>query len=152
MPRKQTTTSQQVFDRRNSSLRKQFGRRLQAVMHERNMSQSDLTRLVFGDNSKRPTVNKWINGISLPNTESIALLAKALDVEPTDLLPFNIEAMPNVHEAIGIFIYELPGQPGLTGVAINKVIASEDAQKVLEFFTKLSQDATAKAKPKRKSA
>lgn len=143
-------TSSSLYGQRSEAARKQFGRHLRRLMIERNLSQSDLARIALekGDD-QRYMVSKWLNGKSLPSTESLGRLAKALDLEPSDLLPFELQASQG-SDVIGITFYDLPDHPGMMGVSVNKIIPVKDAEKVLAFFHEL--DVKPKAKPKRKHA
>lgn len=72
--------------------RQEFARRLRALMRDRNMSQSDLARKIYGEDKKggaknRYRIESYYNGRNVPRAESLAQLSKALGVEPDDLVP-----------------------------------------------------------------
>lgn len=70
----------------------EFGRRLQRLMVERNLNQSDLARkakafLPTGAKFGRDSISVYIAGKSLPRPTQLEAICKALNCEPADLLP-----------------------------------------------------------------
>lgn len=61
-----------------------FGRRLYRLMLDKNMTQSDLSRLA---GLSRMRISSYVRGQSLPTPLFLKKLSEALGVEPTDLLP-----------------------------------------------------------------
>jgi transcriptional regulator with XRE-family HTH domain len=69
--------------------KQEFGRRVYRLMIEKGWNQSELARQA---GLTRDAISKYINGLSLPAPQSLEGLAKALDVEPTELLPNYVES------------------------------------------------------------
>lgn len=136
MTRRLETTSENpddMFGRRNAAMRKQFGIRLRSIMQQKNLSQSDLTRELYGDDSKRPMVSKWLKGVTFPSTQSLGLLAEVLDIEPSELLPVEMRAAQHSANFLGISFYNV-SDPDQQGVSINMLIKRSDMLKVASIF------------------
>lgn len=75
----------------DEAVRREFSRRLQDLMHQRGMNGSDLARAAakhmpdkkFG----KDMVSRYLRGLTKPYPVSLKAIAKALGVEPSDLMP-----------------------------------------------------------------
>lgn len=70
----------------------EFGRRLQRAMNAVGLTQSELARRAQtlapdGMRIARDNISTYINGRAMPNPARLAVIAKALGVEPATLLP-----------------------------------------------------------------
>lgn len=76
-------------------IQKKFSTRLNGLMNERNLSQSDVVRLIepiashYNVNIYRSMVCRWCNGETMPKQNSLLALSKALGVNPTWLLGYD---------------------------------------------------------------
>lgn len=76
-------------------IQKKFSTRLNGLMNERNLSQSDVFRLIepiashYNVNIYRSMVCRWCNGETMPKQNSLLALSKALGVNPTWLLGYD---------------------------------------------------------------
>ena len=68
-----------------------FGRRLQRAMIEKGWNQSELARRATGHMANgevtRDAISKYINGVTLPGPDRLQAIAKALHMQPADILP-----------------------------------------------------------------
>lgn len=70
----------------------EFAKRLSKAIADKGMTQSELARragdyLVGGRKLGRDSISHYINGVSFPSQARVNAMAKALGMEPTDLLP-----------------------------------------------------------------
>lgn len=91
-------TLQNTREPAEQSVYAEFGRRLQARMIELGWNQSELARRAtacmakgIGATSRkefiRDRISHYVRGIRMPRPEGLAVLAKALGVQPADLVP-----------------------------------------------------------------
>jgi transcriptional regulator with XRE-family HTH domain len=71
---------------------REFSRNLYGAMRAKNLRASDLARLVWGAHPNgsarnRDRISVYLNGKALPERENLEAIARALDVEPNELLP-----------------------------------------------------------------
>jgi transcriptional regulator with XRE-family HTH domain len=71
---------------------RQFARKLYSAMRAKDLRASDLARLVWGEHPdgsarNRDRISVYINGKALPERENLEAIARALDVDPEELLP-----------------------------------------------------------------
>lgn len=76
-----------------------FGKRLQQLMDERELTQSDLAAKIWGRYTNtegkhvargRDRISVWIRGKSIADSANLAKLAKALDVKVSDIAPTSL--------------------------------------------------------------
>ena len=72
--------------------RKEFGRRLQKLLDQKDMNQSDLARLVWGTTKggyakNRDRISVYLRGLQWPNPRTMQKIATALSVQINDLAP-----------------------------------------------------------------
>lgn len=81
---------------RASAAAANFSARLRAIMKKKGLNQSQVAVAMNGREISsegknvakgRDRVHDWFHGLGLPNHDNLILLAKALDVEPRELLP-----------------------------------------------------------------
>lgn len=75
-----------------TAIKRAFAKRLQGLLDEKGLNQSDLARaaakhLPKGKTFGRYSINQYCNGKTLPRGEHLNAMAAALGVEPSDLLP-----------------------------------------------------------------
>jgi hypothetical protein len=86
------TDRSRAIPRVSESLKKEFGRRIEAMASERGMHQVDVAReatkyMPAGREIGRDAVSHYFRGVSLPLGYRLAALCKALECEPEDLIP-----------------------------------------------------------------
>jgi transcriptional regulator with XRE-family HTH domain len=87
-----TRTSLKNLDQKT---REEWGRHLHRMMKNRGMSQGELADKAFGRDADdkivgRDRISKYLVGKSFPENATIALLCKAFDCLPEDLLPLSV--------------------------------------------------------------
>lgn len=81
---------------RNAALRQRFAKNLRAAMQAKGISQSDLARAVYGEERTdkngysqpvgKDRISAYVNSKVLPNDETLAKIAEALNTTPEALL------------------------------------------------------------------
>jgi transcriptional regulator with XRE-family HTH domain len=127
-----------------NAIRGEFARRLQDAMVHKGWNQSDLARFASrhlpkpAQDQKRGTtgirrdlISKYIGGVMLPNPVILDALAKALDVEPGDLMPAVVPGVRNDPAP-----FELRALPdGQVFVRIAQPVSQQTALKILDLLT-----------------
>lgn len=65
--------------------REEFGKRLEHFLYERGINRSELASEV---NVMPSTIHRYLNGERIPSSYVLIRLARALDVNPSDLIDF----------------------------------------------------------------
>ncbi len=126
------------------AIRGEFARRLQNAMIQKGWSQSDLARFATqhlpkptpgqkrgNSGIRRDLISRYIAGIMLPNPVILDALAKALDVEPGDLMP---PVVPGVRTDPAPF--EFRAMPdGRVFVRVAQPVSRQTARKILDLLT-----------------
>lgn len=65
-----------------------FGAWLRPLLVARGLNQTDLRRLLetAGEEVGRQTISQWVNGLNVPETDSIILIAQILRADPAEAL------------------------------------------------------------------
>lgn len=110
--------------------KQEFGRRLTALMRERNWNQSDLARAA---GMGRDAVSTYVRGRSLPEPKSLKKLADAFRLEPQQLLPnAMMEAMDD--ELPALEIKQAVGHPDKCWLRINQMVSMDKAMRVMQIL------------------
>ncbi|CUW38827.1 protein of unknown function(Lambda repressor-like, DNA-binding domain,33-105) [Magnetospirillum sp. XM-1] len=118
--------------------RQDFARRLQRLMKARGWNQAELAKHAFGTITDRrgyetpqgkDSVSGYLAGKRMPGPKKLSLLARALGVEPEELLP-NIIASAAENEHLSFSMRELAGHPGRVWVTINRLLPTSTALKI----------------------
>jgi transcriptional regulator with XRE-family HTH domain len=122
------------------SLKAEFARRLQAAMIRRGWNQSELARRASqylpkpvpgqkrGKAIGRDLVSHWVRGQMLPGPANLEATARALGVQPADLMPMGA---PSVAHS-DIVPMELRQQTdGRTYIRLNRTVSNETAMKIM---------------------
>ena len=67
-------------------MKKSFVERINSIMQERNISQSELSRR---SGITQSTISDWVRGLYLPKQDKIDILAKSLNVSPAYLMGYD---------------------------------------------------------------
>jgi len=128
----------------SNAIRAEFARRLQEAMIHKGWSQSDLARFASrhlpkpvpgqkrgNSGIRRDLISKYIGGVMLPNPVNLEALAKALDVEPGDLMPAVVPGVRNDPAP-----FELRALPdGRVFVRVAQPVSQQTALKILDLLT-----------------
>jgi transcriptional regulator with XRE-family HTH domain len=113
-----------------------FAARLNAIIEAKGLNQSQLSRQMYGRSPRdgkalgRDRLSVWTRGKSLPSPESLALLAKALDVETTDLMPkAEVDELSRLAPSASMVVYP----DGRALVSINQVFPLETAIAIMKL-------------------
>lgn len=112
----------------------EFGKRVYKAMQNKGWRQSDLARAA---DLSRENISGYVNGRNMPTRHSLVKLAKALGVQPDDLLPNHTLGVPHFEET-AFSISLIPDQPGKANVYLKKVMSMDAASKIA---TIVSEDA-----------
>lgn len=122
----------------SSMARMEFGRRLQRAMMNKGYSQSELARYAethLGKHFGRDSVSQYIRGETLPNPQRLAALAKALGVDPEELLPSRgIRGVPSVTEMMKPGLQVVPDEADERFQQVNLVGARIKKERMKELM------------------
>lgn len=123
--------SQTDPDLRPKHLTKQeFGKRLYKLMVAKGWHQSELARKA---GVTRDSVSTYIRGVSLPEPGNLELLAKALDVDPVELLPNHIEAAID-NDVPSLEMKVSASDPKIAWLRVNRLVSTATCVKVVELL------------------
>jgi transcriptional regulator with XRE-family HTH domain len=121
---------------------KRFAQRVQALRNEQGLSQSDLARLIWGEQTDKLTgrrsaknrdrISCYERGKSLPDPHNLQELAKALGVPPEELLPDRIGTTTE-RENPEVSIVTVAGRVHLR---INKLVSFDEATAIMAVLNR----------------
>ena len=118
--------------------KQEFARRLQRLMLKRGWNQAELAKHAFGTITDRKgyetpqgkdSISGYLAGKRMPGPKKLALLARALDVEPEELLP-NVIASAAEREHLSFSMRELAGHHGKVWVTLNRLLPTSVALRI----------------------
>lgn len=108
----------------------EFARRLYKLMVDRGWRQADLARHAA---LPRNAISVYLRGASLPNPESLKALAKALEMDPSVLLPnYTESAIERDNPEIDFRVS--PADPKKAWLRINRLMPTSLAVKILALI------------------
>jgi len=110
----------------NALSKQEFGRRLHALMLERNWNQSEFARQA---DLGRDAISTYVRGRSFPDPKSLKKLADALDMKPLDLLP-NAVMRAIDSEAPAFEMRQAAGHPDKVWLRVNRLVTIQQAAAV----------------------
>ena len=120
-----------------------FGDRLHRILIERNMSQSDLARLVFKETRTdkrgydlvvgKDRISAYIKGRAKPEPRTLRLIAEALKMTPEELAP-ELVSEANRHATPTVLIEALSGHTDKLRLQINQLVPHATAVKILALL------------------
>lgn len=111
--------------------KQEFGRRLYRLMAAKGWHQSELARRA---GIARDSVSTYIRGVSLPEPGNLDLLAKALGVDPAELLPNQIEAAID-NDIPSLEMKVSSGDPRIAWLRVNRLVTTATAAKIVEILS-----------------
>jgi len=120
--------------------KQEFGRRLQKLMLDRGLNQSELARR---SDIGRDSVSTYIRGRSFPEPKSLNNMAKTLGLSPHELLP-NTVASAIDSDNPSLEIKESTGHPGQVWMRLNRLVTSAQALKIMTILQQEPAPAAAK--------
>lgn len=124
-----TATTKSAFEPRLLT-KQEFGRRLYRLMQEKGWTQSDLARHA---DLNRAAISTYVNASSLPTPPKLAALAKALGVEPVDLLP-NQTGAAIMDDTPDMAFNVSPGNRHVGWLQINRLVTTQTGLKIMELL------------------
>lgn len=110
--------------------RQEFGRRLNALMLDRDWNQSDLARAAHVG---RDSVSKYVNGLAFPTPLAVKKLAAALGVTREELLPNTLmKALDDEHPAVEL--RQAAGHPDKAWLRVNRAVPFDIAAKIVALI------------------
>jgi transcriptional regulator with XRE-family HTH domain len=91
----------------DDDVKRDFGKLLYRLMVAKGWNQSQLAAETFGQTEDgrgykvargRDLISKYLRGVTFPDNKTLAKLAKALDIEPSDLLPPSLKVKFSANE------------------------------------------------------
>jgi transcriptional regulator with XRE-family HTH domain len=110
------------------AIRVEFGRRLQALMLERNWNQAELARR---SGLGRDSISTYVRGQTFPEPKSLKLLADALETTPQALMP---QSHAVDVELPAFEIRQVPGQPDRCHIRINRLVTLDQAARIFSII------------------
>lgn len=108
----------------------EFARRLYQLMLGKGWRQADLAR---ASDLPRNAISVYLRGASLPNPDSLKSLAKALGVEPNELLPnYTESAIERDHPELEFRVS--PADPKTAWIRINRAMPTALAIKIMALI------------------
>jgi transcriptional regulator with XRE-family HTH domain len=118
-------------DLRPKHLTKQeFGKRLYRLMISKGWHQSELARRA---DVARDSVSTYVRGVSLPDPSNLEKLARALGVDPVDLLPNHMEAAID-NDVPSLEMKVSGNDPRVAWLRINRLVSTATCVKVVELL------------------
>jgi transcriptional regulator with XRE-family HTH domain len=118
--------------------KQEFGRRLYQLMIAKGWRQSDLARRA---DIQRDSVSTYVRGVTWPSQINLEKLAKALDVEPNDLLP-NGFGMAVAQDEPDFELKVSPGDPTMAWLRINRMVPFDIAVEIAAILNRTPHSLT----------
>lgn len=110
--------------------KQEFGRRLYSLMMAKGWHQSELARQ---SGVPRDAVSNYVRGRFAPSPKNLALLAEALNVEPSELFPNHTE-MAIDEENPSFEMKTSVATPGMAWVRVNRLVSTATAIKIADLL------------------
>jgi transcriptional regulator with XRE-family HTH domain len=120
-----------------------FGDRLRRILIERNMSQSDLARLVFNETRTdnrgydvvvgKDRISAYINNRAKPEPKTLKQIANALKMTPEELAP-EVVSEASKNSTPTILVEALSGRTDKVRLQIHKLVPLQTAVKIMAML------------------
>lgn len=110
--------------------KQEFGRRLQRLLVERGLNQSELARRA---GVGRDSISTYIRGRSFPEPKALSKVAGALGVSPQELLP-NTIATAIDRDQPSLEVKESTEHPGKMWMRLNRLVTTKQALQIMEIL------------------
>jgi transcriptional regulator with XRE-family HTH domain len=121
-----------------------FGDRLRRILIERNMSQSDLARLVFNETRidnrgyevvvGKDRISAYINNRAKPEPKTLRLIANALKMTPEELAPEVVSESGKNADGPTMLVEALSGHTDKVRLQIHQLIPLHKAVKIMSII------------------
>ena len=135
---------------RANSASANFARRLKNLLHEKDLTQSEVAARMWGftQDSKGANVAKgrdrlsvWCSGKSYPSPKNLKLLAAKLDVTVGELAPpEEIREAAAAPREVEVSMLRSPAYPGKTLLQITKLVPHSIARKIDELLEQADKE------------
>lgn len=126
-----------------------FGDRLRRILIERNMSQSDLARLVFNETRTdnrgydvvvgKDRISAYVNNRQTPEPKTLKLIAEALKMDPAELAPELVSALNRNSAGPTILIEALSGHTDKVRLQIHQLVPRRIAARIMEILSEADE-------------
>lgn len=118
-------------------VRADFAHRLRELISEKGWNQSELARqaslhLPAGDEMRRDSISVYIRGVALPKPKYLNAIAKALRIEPKDLLPDRGLVTPSTPSEMMMTKMD----DGRVWLQINQAVDFDDALQIMGILSR----------------
>lgn len=136
-PTESSTHTQGEQNDRKQLTKQEFGRRLQRALLDRGWNQSELARRA---NLRRDAISTYVRGRSFPEPVSLERLARALGMQPGELLPnAEIQAISQ-DERPAFQMRQSQGYPDKVWLQVNQVVTAEQALRIHKILSEHQPD------------
>lgn len=108
-----------------------LARKIRLRLLELNMTPAELARKA---GLSRDNVSTYMRASSLPSTESLAMLARGLDMKPDDLLPTRLDTTYSDPDKPTLEITATPSNPGKAWLHVEQLVSTATAMKIVELL------------------
>lgn len=110
--------------------KQEFGKRVYQLMLSRGWNQSELGRQ---SGLPRDSISVYIRGKSLPTPQSLEALARAFNVDPSEILPNHVESAID-EDTPSLEMKVSPNAPNQAWLRVNRLVSIKTAVKVVELL------------------
>lgn len=124
-------------DASSRQIKADFARKLHSLMVERGLNQSELARRASQftqSKMERSSISVYMRGRSLPKPTALYALARALDIETTELLPSIVLDARMGAAQPPLEIQGIPGNPKRAWLKINREVTFDQAVKIMQIL------------------
>lgn len=110
--------------------KQEFGRRLQALILERNWNQAELARAA---GLGRDSISTYIKGLVFPDPKNLKKVADALGMTPQQLMPTGMVASIDA-EIPALEIRQSSTDPDRVHIRVNRLVSLEQASQIFAIL------------------
>lgn len=111
-------------------MRREFSSRLKRAIRQKNWRAIDLARAA---DIGRDSVSSYLRGRMLPSEETLNKIAKALRMDPSELMPSYAQTLSNFEKPFEI--WETHAGSGKMWIKINREVTAVQASKIIAVLT-----------------
>lgn len=110
--------------------KREFGRRLQSLILERNWNQAELARAA---GLGRDSISTYVKGTVFPDPKNLKKIADALGMTPQQLMPSEMIAVLD-SEVPALEIRQSSADPSKVHIRINRTVSVEQAAQIFSIL------------------